>query len=162
MRKTLFFAVLLVGLMKAQGAPSSGEFSAGVGRVDITPELPIRLAGSPSPKQATTISSRLYVHALVISVGGKKLAIVTLDTLKYAVQYVDQARSKVEQMTGIPAANVTITASHTHSGPLWTYYKDVLVTPIAEAVAIAAHDLTPVRIGTATAKWRVISLFAEG
>jgi hypothetical protein len=35
---------------------------------------------------------------------------------------------------------------------LWSYYKDQLVTPIAEAVALAARDLTPCRLGTAKGK----------
>jgi neutral ceramidase len=164
MRTPLFFAVVLIGvinppvLANGKNATSNGNFSAGVGRVDITPDLPIRLAGSPSPELATSVKSRLYVKALVISAGGRKLAIVTLDTLKYPVEYVDQARSKIEQTTGIPASNVIITASHTHSGPLWTYYKDVLVTPIAEAVALAARDLSPVRIGTSKGKVEGVAL----
>src|SRR5579862_5932987 len=158
MRSALFLTVVLIGfvyppvLANCQDAISNGNFSAGVGRVDITPDLPIMLAGSPSPKPATSINSRLYVKALVISAGGRKLAIITLDTLKYPVEYVDQARSKIEQTTGIPASNVIITASHTHSGPLWTYYRDVLVTPIAEAVELAMRDLSPVRIGTSNGK----------
>jgi hypothetical protein len=40
---------------------------------------------------------------------------------------------------------------------LWTYYKDVLVTPITEAVALAARDLTPCRIGTAKGKVEGVS-----
>ena len=45
-----------------------------------------------------------------------------------------------------------ICASHTHRGPLWPYYKDALVTPIAEAVALAVRDLTPCRLGTSKGK----------
>ena len=73
------------------------------------------------------------------------MAIVTLDTLKYPVDCVVQARRQIEKTTGIPADKVIICASHTHRGPIWTYYKDRLVTPIAEAVAIAVRDLAPCR-----------------
>ena len=43
-------------------------------------------------------------------------------------------------------------ASHTHSGPLWSYYRDQLVTPIAKAVAMAVRDLAPCRLGTSKGK----------
>jgi hypothetical protein len=163
MRNALVFAAglaLLISLAFAWDggvATSNVSLNAGVGSVDITPNLPVALAGSPAPKKAESVDTRLYVKALVLSTGEQKLAIVTLDTLKYPVEYVVQARRKIEQTTGIPASNVIICASHTHSGPLWTYYKDVLVTPITEAVALAARDLTPCRIGTAKGKVEGVS-----
>jgi len=134
-----------------------GSIDAGVGVVDITPTEPVTLAGSPSPKRASEIKTRLFVRALVLSAGGRKLAIVTLDTLKYPVDLAVRARTKIEQNTGIPAGNVIICASHTHFGPLWSYYPDKLVTPIADAVALAARDLTPCTVGTAKGKAEGIS-----
>ena len=96
-------------------------------------------------------------NALVLSAGGRKLAIVTLDTLKYPVDHAVQARRRIEQTAGIPAGNVVICASHTHSSPLWSYYKGALVTPIVEAVAIAARDLTPCRVGASKGKAEGVS-----
>jgi hypothetical protein len=133
------------------------EFSAGVGMVDITPTEEIVLAGSPSPKRTAEIKTRLYVRALVLSWNGNKTAIVTLDALKYPVEFAVQARAKIEQTTGIPATNVIICSSHTHFGPLWSYYPDRLVTPIAEAVALAARDLAPCTLGLAKGKAEGIS-----
>jgi hypothetical protein len=92
-----------------------------------------------------------------LAAGGQKVAIVTLDTLKYPVEHVVRARQQVEKITGIPANNVIICASHTHRGPLWSYYKDQLVTPIAEAVATAVRDLSPCRLGTAQGKTEGVS-----
>ena len=135
-----------------KSAADGGYVDAGVGMVDITPTEPITLAGSPSPKKASEVKTRLFVRALVLSARGKKVAIVTLDTLKYPVDLALRARTKIEQTTGIPASNVIICASHTHSGPLWSYYQDQLVTPIADAVARAARDLTPARLEPRKAK----------
>jgi neutral ceramidase len=137
--------------------PSKEYLDLGVGIVDITPTEPVVLAGSPSPKRSSTVGTRLYVKALVLSAGEQKLAIVTLDTLKYPVEHVVRARRQIEQTTGIPASNVIICASHTHRGPLWSYYQDQLVTPIAEAVARAARELAPCRLGTARGKAEGIS-----
>lgn len=133
----------------AEEAPSSANLKAGVGIVDITPKEPIKLMGMPVAKPASEVKTRLYVRALVLSAGGTKAAIVTLDTLKYPVERAQEARAKIERTTGIQAENVIICASHTHSGPLWTYYQDQLATPIVEAVAQASRDLTPCTVGMA-------------
>ncbi len=154
MKHVLSLAVGLVLLIRpafagvGEAATSDSEWDAGVGIVDITPTGPVLLAGSPTALKSSSISTRLYAKALVLSVRGEKAAIVTLDTLKYPVQHVVQARQKIEQTTGIPASRVIICASHTHRGPLWSYYEHALVTPIAEAVALAVRDLAPCRLGT--------------
>ncbi|WP_165920079.1 neutral/alkaline non-lysosomal ceramidase N-terminal domain-containing protein [Chthoniobacter flavus] len=140
-----------------QPAIAAGQIDTGVGSVDITPTEPVTLAGSPSPKRAAEVKTRLFVRALVLSGSGKRVAIVTLDTLKYPVELAVRARAKIEQDTGIPASNVIICASHTHFGPLWSYYEDQLVTPIAEAVARAARDVAPCTVGTAKGKAEGIS-----
>jgi len=138
-------------------APINGYLNAGVGIVDITPAEPVVLAGSPDPKKSSSVTTRLQVKALVLSTGKQELAIVTLDTLKYPVELVTQARQQIEKTTGIPGSNVVICASHTHCGPLWSHYKDQLVTPIAEAVAMAARDLTPCKLGTAKGRAEGVS-----
>jgi hypothetical protein len=73
------------------------------------------------------------------------------------VDRVVQARRQIEQTAGIPAGNVIICASHTHSGPLWSYYKDALVTPMEKAVGLAVRDLTPCRVGTSKGKAEGVS-----
>jgi hypothetical protein len=145
------FAVAAFSADDKSAAPD-GSVDAGVGIVDITPTEPVTLAGSPSPKQASEIKTRLFVRALVLSGSGRKVAIVTLDTLKYPVDLAVRARTQIEQTTGIPASNVIICASHTHFGPLWSYYPDHLVTPIVDAVAQAARDLKPYVLGIAKGK----------
>ncbi|MBI5820711.1 MAG: hypothetical protein HZA88_17215 [Verrucomicrobia bacterium] len=153
MRGTLIVGSLLVQFVVALSAAggeattSGGCINAGVGIVDITPTESVILAGSPTRLKSSSVNTRLYVKALVLSGGGQKVAIVTLDTLKYPVECVVRARRQVETTTGIPASHVIICASHTHRGPLWPYYKDQLVTPIADAVAMAARDLAPCKVG---------------
>lgn len=141
----------------AVAAPQDGILDAGVASVDITPAEPVVLAGSPSRLVSTKITYRLYARALVLSDGKQKVAIVTLDTLKYPVEHSERARRQVEISTGIPASHVIICSSHTHRGPLWSYYPDQFVTPIAEAVTKAAQDLTPCRLGMAKCRAEGVS-----
>jgi hypothetical protein len=131
---------------------SAGFLDVGVGCVDITPDEPVILAGSPTRHLSSSIDTRLYVRALVLASAEQKIAIVALDTLKYPVDNVIRARRLIQQQTGIPANNVVICASHTHRGPLWSYYDDGLVTQISEAVSLAANDLQSCRIGVSSGK----------
>lgn len=152
---TLIGAVL--SLAPQAAAAAEGYLEAGAGSVDITPAEPVVLAGSPTPSKSSSVGTHLHVKALVLSGGGQKIAIVTLDTLKFPMEHVVRARQQIERTTGIPASNVIICASHTHYGPLWSYYKDQLITPIAEAVAAAARDLAPCRLGTARGRAEGVS-----
>lgn len=162
-RGTLIVGSLLVQFVVALFAAggdvtaSGGCIDAGVGVVDITPTEPVVLAGSPTRFKSLSVSSHLHVKALVLSAGGQKVAIVTLDTLKYPVDCVVRARQQVEKRTGIPASHVILCSSHTHRGPLWSYYKDQLVTPIADAVAMATRDLTPCKIGASRGRAEGVS-----
>lgn len=134
-----------------QSSEASGyRFSVGVGTVDITPTEEVTLAGSPSPKKTSVVDTPLFVKAMVISNGQRRVAIVAVDTLKYFTEFADQARKRIEATTGIPASHVIICTSHTHRGPLCYHYEDRLVTSISKAVALAVEDLTPCRIGTSS------------
>ncbi len=144
---TIGLVLLWTAAFAADPAPGSGSLDAGVGSVDITPTGPVVLAGSPSRLLSNSIKYRLYARALVLSDGKQKVAIVTLDTLKYPVEHSERARQQIEKSTGIPASHVIICSSHTHRGPLWSYYPDQLVTPIAVAVTMAVQSMTPCRLG---------------
>jgi hypothetical protein len=163
MRNILALGVVLVWFVAAafagdgEAATSNGYLDAGVGIVDITPTDPVVLAGSPIQLKSSSVGTRLYVKALILAAGRQKVAIVTLDTLKYPVEHVVRARRQIEQTTGISGSKVIICASHTHRGPLWSYYKDDLVSPIVEAVSLAVRDLTPCRLGTAKGKVEGVS-----
>ncbi len=162
-KNTLVLAVGLILLSKpafaadGETAPSKGYLNAGVGIVDITPTGRTTLVGGTVQWKTSSVRSRLYVKALVLAAGGQKVAIVTLDILKYPVEHAVQVRRQVERTSGISASNVIICPSHTHNGPFWTDYKDVLVTPIAEAVALAVRDLTPCRLGVSKGKTEGVS-----
>ena len=118
MRRVLALGLVLVLFVTAgfagygEAPISNGDLNAGVGSVEITPTEPVVLAGSPTPMKSSSVSTRLYARALVLSAGGQNVAIVTLDTLKYPVEHVVRARQQIEKTTGIPASNVIICLPH--------------------------------------------------
>ena len=135
-----------------------GQLKAGAARVNITPYVGINQSGFGSRKKGSVgIHDDLYAKAVVLDDGSTKIGIVGCDLLNLDESSVASIRKRVRELTGMDGENVFISTSHTHSGPLWTYYKDVLVKPIGEAVALAIDDLEPCKIGMATGKVEGVS-----
>jgi neutral ceramidase len=135
--------------------------NAGSGRSDITPPVGIAHAGwgAATHERAEGIHMPFYATALYVTNGDLELAIVDLD-MGILTGPIDAAiREVVVQSTGIPADNLRLTATHTHSGPIglgsWLEqgreliapYQESLPTRVAEAVASAKWSARPARVG---------------
>jgi hypothetical protein len=96
----------------------SDFLKAGVSIVDISPKKGVELAGYPHfPRYNTGIHDPLYASCIFIDDSSTKLAIVCMDILMYSKAYIKSVRNKVSTYTEIPAKNIMISCSHTHSGP---------------------------------------------
>ncbi|MGI5819279.1 MAG: hypothetical protein ACOX9R_14415 [Armatimonadota bacterium] len=102
------------GPINTDGLPA---IRAGSARLDITPPLGTALAGYFVPRVSDRVEDSLYAKALVFESGGERIALVSCDVIVMPADIADPARALVEERTGIPAANVLICATHTHTGP---------------------------------------------
>jgi neutral ceramidase len=139
--------------------PSSGEFRAGAAAVAITPPVGIPMAGYYSERGAQGVHDELYAKAIVMEQGGTTAALVALDLIAAPRDLVDDARAAIDRACRVRGANVTISATHSHTGPivdtknrfggqssLVIRYRESLPAKIAEAVRQAESRLTPVTI----------------
>ena len=107
---------------------------------------------------ASDIHDELYTRALVLKDGKKTIAIVTVDLVDVAQDAFDEARRRIESELGIPAKNVVITASHTHTGPLFNpAYNRILTTKLFDAVKIANQNQEQVTISSGTGMEKSVS-----
>jgi hypothetical protein len=91
---------------------------AGVSIADISPDPGIELAGYPHhPRHNRDIHDPLFAACLCLDDSSTRLAIVTMDIVMYSKKYVRRVRDETAGRTGIPARNIMICCSHTHSGP---------------------------------------------
>ena len=91
------------------------EVSVGVASKSITPDPLLPISGGMGPTSpATATRGELCARAMVLEQEGVKVAIVSVDLLGFPAVLGDRVKAAVE---GIPAANILIGASHTHSAP---------------------------------------------
>ncbi len=151
----------------------AGPLRAGVAEVELKP--PLGLATGDGAPEARGFLTPLYIKALVLANGEDEVAIVTLDMLGIDRPDAQRAAALAETRSGIPAANILMTCSHTHVAPsmlptLHTYRRafhpkwddaaiarerawvNVVVESIAEALSQAKGRLQEASIGVATAE----------
>ena len=158
----LFSSMLL--LHAAQHVPKA--LRAGAFAADITPrEWPVRLIGNFGLTMAHKAADPLHARALVLDDGSTKAAIVVVDSCHMPRALLDAAKARAEKATGIKAANMLISATHTHSAPpsrkergsvsttadppnsAEIAYVDLIERQIAQAVIEANKRLLPAQIG---------------
>jgi hypothetical protein len=93
---------------------------AGVARTDITPPLGIAHAGwgAQSHQRAAGVDLPLWATALALSDGDTTVVIVDIDLIYVWDAEAPAVHAAVVELTGLPAANVRLAYTHTHSGPV--------------------------------------------
>jgi len=115
MKLTLLLLCLVGCASTESGAPS---LRAGASKVKITPEHPGWMTGYGNRNHvADGTKTDLWVRALVLESGGKRLVLVTADILGFPTDLSRAIRKEAVSRFGIEAADLMLVASHTHGGP---------------------------------------------
>lgn len=114
--------VVIAGLaMSAGGAVAqNAPLSVGLAEIEITPPLGYRMDGYFAERLSTGTKDPLKAKALVFQQGTTKMALVVADLIGVPQDLTTEVRTLAAQKTGIPAANIAITATHTHTGPMFS------------------------------------------
>jgi hypothetical protein len=95
------------------------ELKAGVAVVDITPPKGYRMSGYFYERLNTGTHDPLQAKALVLRQGDQQAALVFCDLIGMSLDVSRKARELAAKKTGIPASNILIAATHSHTGPLY-------------------------------------------
>ncbi len=137
-------------------ASESYFLQAGAAAVDITPPVGTLINGDFVPHYARTIHDCLYVKALILHAGPETVALVVVDICAMPRDFLDEVKAEIKQKTGIRAANVLISSTHTHaSGSVVSLllvgadlpYRQSLADKIVGAVYQAQQNLKPAQLG---------------
>jgi len=142
-----YFLLALFATASLQAAEMpKAPLMAGAATSNITPELGSEVVGGFLPFPCTNIHDELHARCLVLDDGATKLALVVCDLLGMHRSLCVAARELIEKETGIPAANVLISGTHTHSaanaigGPVRFYTSDMELTDYQKFVVRRITD----------------------
>ena len=160
------FVATAMGLLSV--APAAGEFRAAIAVRCVTPEKLLPVSGGVGPSDPTTRKmGDLTVRALVLERDDTRVAICSTDFLGFPGVLCEKVRAQVSR---VPADNILIGATHTHSAPdcygfpdesgntsCDLTYLDTACAALAQAIDAAAADLQPaaVKIATGIARGRI-------
>ncbi len=135
------------------------DLRAGAASVSITPPAAIPMAGYYAERRAQGVHDDLQAKAIVLEEGGTRAALVTLDLIAAPADLVQDARALIEKATRLRGAAVMISATHSHTGPVFDTkhpfgggsdvvksYREALPAKIADAVRQAESRLAPVKV----------------
>lgn len=94
------------------------QLSAGAFREIITPPVGAHLFGYRPDVISTSVNDDLSVTAAAFEDGGSGAILICATICEIATFLADELRAAVSEAVGIPASNVIISATHTHSGPI--------------------------------------------
>ncbi len=115
------------------------QLRAGAAAVRITPDQPTPLAGYYNLRLATNTHDELHAKAIVIEQGGTKAALVVCDLLSLPRPVIERTREIIARTTGVPAANVMISATHTHTGPLLDSKSSRNITDSSSSAVVSEY-----------------------
>jgi hypothetical protein len=101
------------------GLAHADEIKVGVAVADITPPIGYRMSGYFSERLSTGTHDPLNAKAICFKQGDERAVLVFCDLSGMSPDVTSQAREMASEKTGIPAANILIAATHSHTGPLY-------------------------------------------
>lgn len=119
-----FIRLVLLGVICLSSAVGFSETesamcSVGVGKVDITPDYPIRLTGYASrQKESEGVVQRLYARALAFGSDAEKPAVlITVENCGIPATIRDQVATRLRKKKHIDPDRLVLCSTHTHTGP---------------------------------------------
>ena len=141
-------------------------FSAGAARADITPPVGTCLYGYAPDWHSDSVHDPLDATALAVRQNGETALLISVTVGDLQTELSDEVREKVSQKTGVPAGNILIAATHTHSAPNvsgaegWgevdrPYVDSIFLPGIIKASCEAVSSLEPAEIAYSTVRSEV-------
>ena len=113
----LLIAVLMAGCLSIT-AKTPPALKVGVGETIITPSEPTRMRGFARAQVSTGVHDDLHARSLVVEDRrGDTAVLMTVALCGLTEDYLKRIREGVNAKTGIPAGNIVVSCTHTHSGP---------------------------------------------
>ncbi len=137
------------------------NLKAGFSRGNINPPMGIPIRGYFKPRFAEAILDDLEVNALALQLGDVTTLLITVDHCGLEQTITDAFRKAASEASGVPADNILISATHTHTAPeieleseneLIREYTTFVQRRIADVAKFAVSDLKDAKMGFGSGK----------
>jgi len=134
----------------------------GHGRECITPPLGIGMVGYASRTDgANDIHDDLFVNAVAIEAGRKRVALLAYDLCLLSMDDADEFKAAIREATGLQPAQVLLSTTHTHAGPsigrgetanrMERKYRAEVVRASVQALRVALADVNAAEFSVGSA-----------
>ena len=138
------------------GVANTGTLRAGCATVEITPPVGVELSGWPFGPSVGVLQP-IAAQALYFDDGTTRQIMISADVIAFDTPYADDIRAAIATACELPADNVMLAATHTHSAPAtvrlrnWgtkdPSYLGELKTLLCESAQQATAAAAPARVG---------------
>ena len=136
----------------------SHSLRCGAGRADITPPLGTILYGYAPGRPAESVGDPLTLTAVKLTSDEDSALLITCSVASLNAELCSRMRREAGEAAGVPACNVTINTTHTHSAPNCSiasgwgevdtgYIESILMPGCLKAAREAAETLRPALFG---------------
>ena len=143
---------------EAESMKEQYSLRCGAARADITPPVGTILYGYAPGRPAESVGDPLTLTAVKVAYGEESALLITCSVASLNDELCLRMRKAAGEAAGVPARNVTINATHTHSAPNcsirsgWgevdtAYIEGILVPGCVKAAREAAETLRPALFG---------------
>ncbi len=166
-----FFVLVVLCHERSIRPVNAGDgIRVGVAEVDITPPRGFPMAGYFHERRATGTRDPLKARAIVFQGEATAAALVVCDLTGIARDLTEEVRRRAAAKTGIPAAHIVLSATHSHTAPdytraLYDYLGDKnvsdagkqsyparLIAEIVDAIVAAKSRSAPVVLQAGSAR----------
>lgn len=164
MRKTLLksivpvfiFCSFLTSCSTSGSEKQSSGWKAGVAKVVITPDRPMWMAGYASREHASEGTlHNLWAKALALEdSSGNRVILITTDILGFPGNISDRIRTRLNTEYGLTKAQVALSSSHTHTGP-------VLQNALFDIYPLDSAEREKIRIYSIDLENKIVALAGE-
>ncbi len=121
-----------------------GNLKAGFSRVNITPPMGISIRGYFIPRYAEGVLDELEINALALALGDTKTLLLSIDHCGIEQHLCNMYIKAISEKTGVPAENIMISATHTHTAP--SLVKDSDDELVAEYTTFVGRKMVDVAV----------------
>ncbi|MCA9039121.1 MAG: hypothetical protein KDA65_02105 [Planctomycetaceae bacterium] len=110
---------LLAQTTFSRQATAAEPLFVGAATIDITPPEGYRMSGYFYERLNEGTKDPLQAKALYFGQGETEAILIACDLIGMELQVTQTARRRISEQTGIPVQHIAISATHSHTGPLY-------------------------------------------